>query len=148
MNEEEKDAAAQQADQGSESPGEPTPAITEDTAEPTAVAPPPPPPPPAPTAPADPQVLSQVARAPEERKALLANALTGQVASGGRIESQGEFQAVVVRGHRPNHLLHFFIGVFTFGLWWIVWFFIAVFGGEKRQMVSVDDFGNVLVQKV
>lgn len=106
-----------------------------------AAAPPPPPP-------AEPQGVSQVARAPEERKALLANALQGQVASGGRIESQGEFQAVVVRGHRPNHLLHFLIGVFTLGLWWIVWFFIAIFGGEKRQMVSVDDFGNVLVQRV
>lgn len=109
-----------------------------------AVASTPPPPPPL----VEPQGLSQVARAPEERKALLANALQGQVAGGARIESQGEFQAVVVRGHRPNHLLHFLIGVFTLGLWWIVWFFIAVFGGEKRQMVSVDDFGNVLVQKV
>jgi hypothetical protein len=94
------------------------------------------------------EALSQSAKAPEERKALLANTLQGQVASGGRIESQGDFQAVVVRGHRPNHLLHFFIGIFTFGLWWIVWFFIAVFGGEKRQMISVDEFGNVLVQKV
>ncbi len=148
MNEEEKGAAAQEPSQGSESPEEPASVVAEEAVDPTAVAPPPPPPPSAPAAPADPQILSQVARAPEERKALLANALQGQVASGGRIESQGEFQAVVVRGHRPNHLLHFLIGVFTLGLWWIIWFFIAVFGGEKRQMVSVDDFGNVLVQKV
>jgi len=131
--------------QGGEAPGAPAPAEADGPTEPTAVAPPPPPPP---AQPVDPQVLSQVARAPEERKALLANALQGQVAGGARIESQGDFQAVVVRGHRPNHLLHFLIGVFTLGLWWIVWFFIAVFGGEKRQMVSVDDFGNVLVQKV
>jgi hypothetical protein len=53
-----------------------------------------------------------------------------------------------VRGHRPNHLLHFLVGIFTLGLWWIVWFFIAIFGGEKRQMVSVDEFGNTFVQKV
>jgi hypothetical protein len=83
-----------------------------------------------------------------ERKALLANTLQGQVAGGARIESQGDFQAVVVRGHRTNHLLHFVIGVFTLGLWWIVWFFIAIFGGEKRRMINVDQFGNVFVQKV
>jgi hypothetical protein len=106
---------------------------------------PPPPPPPMPTAV---DGLSQTAKVPEERKALLANTLQGQVASGARIESQGDFQAVVVKGHRPNHLLHFFIGLFTLGVWWIVWFFIAIFGGEKRQMISVDQFGNVFVQKV
>jgi hypothetical protein len=105
-------------------------------------APPPPPPP------SGLEGLSQAPKTPDERKVLLANTLQGQVASGARIESQGEFQAVVVRGHRPNHLLHFLIGIFTLGLWWIVWFFIALFGGEKRQMINVDQFGNVFVQKV
>jgi hypothetical protein len=92
--------------------------------------------------------LPQTEKSAGERKALLANTLQGQVAGGARIESQGDFQAVVVRGHRVNHLLHFFIGLFTLGLWWIVWFFIAIFGGEKRQMINVDQFGNVFVQKV
>jgi hypothetical protein len=108
--------------------------------------PPPPPPPPAP--PTGVGALSQTEKSDTERKALLANTLQGQVAGGARIESQGDFQAVVVRGHRTNHLLHFLVGVFTLGLWWIVWFFIAIFGGEKRQMINVDQFGNVLVQKV
>jgi hypothetical protein len=111
-------------------------------------APPPPPPPPAPVAPDVLTGIAQTEKSLEERKALLANALQGQVASGARIESQGDIQAVVVRGHRVNHLLHFFIGLFTLGIWWIVWFFIAVFGGEKRQMVNVDQFGNTFVQKV
>ncbi len=104
------------------------------------------PPPPAPDAALD--GLAQTEKAPGERKALLANTLQGQVAGGARIESQGDFQAVVVKGHRTNHLLHFFIGLFTLGLWWIAWFFIAIFGGEKRQMINVDQFGNVFVQKV
>src|SRR5690606_41519358 len=35
------------------------------------------------------------------------------------------------RAHRAalkksNHLLHFFIGLFTCGLWWLVWPFIAI----------------------
>lgn len=104
------------------------------------------PPPPAPNAALD--GLAQSEKTPEERKLLLANTLQGQVAGGARIESQGDFQAVVVKGHRTNHLLHFIIGLVTLGFWWIIWFFIAIFGGEKRQMINVDQFGNVFVQKV
>ncbi len=104
-----------------------------------------PPPPPTPTG-AD--GLAQTDKTDSERKALLANTLQGQVANGARIESQGDFQAVVVRGHRVNHLLHFFIGLITLGIWWLVWIVIAITGGEKRQMITVDQFGNVFVQKV
>lgn len=84
----------------------------------------------------------------DERKELLARALQGQVASGCRIESQSDFQAVLVKGHRPNHVLHFIIGIFTLTVWWFVWAAIAIFGGEKRQMVTVDEFGNVNVQRL
>src|SRR5215207_4182222 len=112
---------------------------------PTSEAPPPPPPPP-PSSGVD--GLPQSEKTEAERKALLANTLQGQVANGARIESQGDFQAVVVRGHRVNHLLHFLIGLLTLGVWWLVWIVIAITGGEKRQMISVDQFGNVFVQKV
>jgi hypothetical protein len=108
-------------------------------------APPPPPPPPVASGV---DGLPQTEKTGAERKALLANTLQGQVANGARIESQSDFQAVVVRGHRVNHLLHFLIGFITFFLWWIVWLVLAITGGEKRQMISVDQFGNVFVQKV
>jgi hypothetical protein len=112
---------------------------------PPAPDPPPPPPPPAATGV---DGLAQIDKTDAERKALLANTLQGQVANGARIESQGDFQAVVVRGHRVNHLLHFLIGLITLGIWWLVWIVIAITGGEKRQMITVDQFGNVFVQKV
>lgn len=34
----------------------------------------------------------------------------------------------VVLGRRdaPNHLLHFLVGIFTCGLWWIAWLFIVI----------------------
>ncbi len=83
-----------------------------------------------------------------ERKALLAQVIQAQVVSGGRIESQSDFQAVIIKGHKVNHVLHFIIGLFTLGFWWILWIVFAVSGGEKRQIVSVDEFGNILVQKV
>lgn len=83
----------------------------------------------------------------DERKALLAQQIQMAVASGGRVESQSDTMAVIVSGKPVNHILHFFIGLFTLGLWWIVWIILAITGGEKRQMVTVDEFGNVLVQK-
>ena len=85
---------------------------------------------------------------PEERKAALANRIAQAVHRGARVESQSEYQAVVVTGRRVNHLLHFIVGVFTAGLWWIVWVIMAVTGGEKRHIIQADPYGNVLVQKV
>lgn len=116
--------------------------------EPVQASPPPPPPPPAAPEPVGVGGLAQTEKSDAERKALLANTLQGQVASGSRIESQGDFQAVVVKGHRVNHLLHFLIGLLTLGIWWLVWIVLAITGGEKRQMITVDQFGNVFVQKV
>jgi hypothetical protein len=86
----------------------------------------------------------------EERQAVLAQEVARLVAYGDfRIEAQAETMAVMARGHRVNHLLHFYIGVFTLGVWWFTgWPALAIFGGEKRSIVAVDDYGNVLNQKV
>ena len=70
------------------------------------------------------------------------------MASGARIESQSDYQAVVVRGKKVNHVLHLILTLVTLGLWGIVWIILAIAGGEKRQMVTVDDYGNALVQNV
>lgn len=83
-----------------------------------------------------------------ERKKLLAQAIQTQVVGGSRVESQSDFQAVLLKGHRVNHALHVILGLFTFGLWWIVWLILLVTGGEKRYTVNVDDYGNTLVQKI
>lgn len=83
----------------------------------------------------------------EERKAVLAQQIQMAVARGGRIESQSDTTAVIVMGKPVNHLLHFFVGLFTLGFWWIVWIVLAITGGEKRQMISVDELGNAIVQR-
>jgi hypothetical protein len=84
----------------------------------------------------------------EERKELMARTLQGRIAAGGRVESQSDFQAVLTNGKKVNHVLHFLIGFITVGLWWLVWIALAITGGEKREMVTVDDYGNVAVQKL
>lgn len=84
----------------------------------------------------------------ENRKEQLAHRVAQAVNRGARVESQSDYQAVVVTGRRVNHLLHFIIGIFTAGLWWIVWVIMAVTGGEKRHIIQADPYGNVLTQKV
>jgi hypothetical protein len=84
----------------------------------------------------------------EERKELLARTVTGQLASGARIESQSDYNAVVVRGKPVNHVLHLIISLVTLSLWVPVWIILAIVGGEKRSIVTVDEYGNAAVQKV
>ena len=85
-------------------------------------------------------------KAPEDRRALLAQQIQVAVAQGGRVESQSDYMAVIVTGKKVNHLLHFLIGWITLGLWWIVWIILAITGGEKRHMITVDEFGNLRTQ--
>jgi hypothetical protein len=106
------------------------------------MSPPGPPPPPVPvggTAPA----VSTAQRGHAERRALLAQQLQQAAARGLRVESQTDYQAVLVEGRPVNHILHAILTVFTCLLWGIVWAVIAATGGEKRHQLIVDDFGNV-----
>jgi hypothetical protein len=81
----------------------------------------------------------------EQRKAALADRVQYFVGSGYRVESQTDFQAILVRGRRPNHLLHLILSVITVGLWALfVWLPLAIFGGEKRKVITVDEYGRAL----
>ena len=84
----------------------------------------------------------------DQRQALLAQTVATQVATGKRVESQGPYNAIVVRGKPVNNVLHLILTLVTAGIWILVWIPLAIFGGEKRYQVSVDDFGNTSVQKL
>lgn len=79
----------------------------------------------------------------DQRKQALANAVAREVGNGCRVESQTDFQAVVVKGKRPSHLLHLILSLVTLGIWIPVWILVAIFGGEKRKVLMVDAWGNV-----
>jgi hypothetical protein len=67
---------------------------------------------------------------------------------GWRVESQTDRQAVMVKGHKHSHGLHLFLSIITAGLWALfVWLPLSVFGGEKRQVVTVDERGHASVSK-
>jgi hypothetical protein len=87
-------------------------------------------------------------RTADERKAMLAQQLQTAAARGRRIESQSEFQAILVEGKPVNNVLHALLTIFTCLLWGIVWIVLSITGGEKREMVVVDEFGNVIWQKL
>ena len=53
---------------------------------------------------------------------------------GWRVESRTDTQAVVVKGRRPNHLLHLILTIVTLGVWVIVWI-SSLLGGEKRKTI-------------
>ena len=69
--------------------------------------------------------------------AVVPNSLDQEVAQyvkrGWRVESRSDTQAVMVKGHRPNHILHLILTILTFGLWAVVWLLLTALGGEKRK---------------
>lgn len=84
----------------------------------------------------------------DERTERLAGNVASLVAQGYRVESQTPHQAILVKGRRPNHLLHLILGIVTISLWWLfVWLPLILFGGEKRRVITVDVYGNVQTAK-
>jgi len=82
----------------------------------------------------------------DERKEALARIISAQVVEGARVESQSDYQAVLVRGYRLNNTMHLILTIVTFGLWSIVWLLLALFGGEKRRVASIDEWGKSSIQ--
>ena len=86
-------------------------------------------------------------KSPEERKELLARAVANEIRQGWRVESQTDYQAVIVRGQRPNHILHLILTIITVGLWGLVWIAVVALGGEKRGVIEIDAYGNTNIQR-
>ena len=97
----------------------------------------------------------------DERKELLAHTVEDEVARGSRVESQSDFQAVLVRGRRPNLVERLivkiaFLGVVFLirairkpgGLWGVVGTLAFIFVGEKRSLATVDEYGNTGIQRL
>ena len=84
----------------------------------------------------------------DERKANLDRALQNYAAQGWRVESRFDFQATIAKGKNVSHLLHLFLTLISVGIWLIFWLGLGVLGGIKRRMITVDEFGNVVEQKI
>ena len=84
----------------------------------------------------------------DERQSLLSRQVASLLSQGRRVESQSDYQAVLVQGHRPNHVLHLILTFITLGIWGLVWLALVFLGGEKRELVQVDEWGNSSVSRL
>lgn len=83
------------------------------------------------------------AAGPDRREHALDMAVAAEVERGWRVESRSPTQAVLVSGHRPNHLLHAVLTAFTCFLWGVVWLVTALNSRETRIVLTVDEWGRV-----
>lgn len=83
----------------------------------------------------------------EERKAALARAVANEVRSGWHVQSQTDYQAVLVKGKRTSHGLHVFLTLITLGFWIPVWAVVWYMNRDQHRVIDVDPYGNVNVQK-
>jgi hypothetical protein len=85
---------------------------------------------------------------PEQRKAMLDSALNLYGAKGFRIENRSDFQATVSKGKETRHVLHIVLTVITLGFWLIIYIPLWLLTGIRRRLVSIDDYGNTIEQKL
>jgi hypothetical protein len=92
--------------------------------------------------------VGTILKTAEERRATLDRTLQLWGAKGWRIETRSEFQATIAKGKEINNLLHLFLTIITLGIWLIFWLGLGIVGGVKRRMITVDEFGNIVEQKI
>jgi serine/threonine protein kinase len=79
----------------------------------------------------------------DQRADLLNIAVAREVAMGARVESHTTYQAVVVYGSNPPHIVFALLSIFTCGLFLIVWLIVAATQHERRVSLLVDPYGNI-----
>lgn len=80
---------------------------------------------------------------PHIRHDRLNQAVIRELTTGARIQTQGDFYVVLLRGHGVNNILHLLLTVFTAGLWLPIWLIVAMTNKETRAVMSVDEYGTV-----
>jgi hypothetical protein len=81
-----------------------------------------------------------------ERSQILDNVLISRAAAGGTVVTRTSTSAVLVFGRPINHLLHLVLSLVCCGFWLIVWFALALFGGQKREVITIDQYGNAITR--
>ncbi|MFJ2093122.1 hypothetical protein ACIOEW_28200 [Streptomyces sp. NPDC087901] len=79
-----------------------------------------------------------------QRALILDWAVNQRIASGWRVESRSGTQVVMVRGQRPNHVLHAVLTAFTCFLWGAVWLVLGVTNKVERVALTVDAMGDIV----
>jgi hypothetical protein len=85
----------------------------------------------------------------DQRKQALAQAVAGEVRSGWKVQSQSDFQGVMIQeGTKVNHILHLILTILTAGLWAIVWIILVLTRKkEKLEVINVDEYGHTNIER-
>lgn len=78
-----------------------------------------------------------------EQQEILDKEVNRLVLAGCRVESRSESEVVLLKGERPNHLLHLILTILSFGLWAPVWAYLSWSRGVRRGALSIDKFGQI-----
>ena len=84
---------------------------------------------------------------PEYRQRILRQSVVYAISQGGRLQWADDFSAVMIYGKPVNHLLHFIITLF-FIAWLFVWIILAMTGGERREVIWVDEWGRIGIHPI
>ena len=82
-----------------------------------------------------------------DQGAVLSAAVASWVRIGWRVESYGPGHAVMVKGRRPNHVLHLLLTLLTLGLWLPVWAVLTGTMRVQRQVLMVGADGSVMTSR-
>ena len=88
----------------------------------------------------------------EDRQQRLSHLVSSRSLEGWVVVDRNDRDAsavLMLPGKPVNHLLHFLVGVFTCGLWWIVWLILVLTQKkEQRMRVTIDQYGNLLEETI
>ena len=85
----------------------------------------------------------------EERRRALDQAIATRVGEGADVVWHSDYEAVLIIGSEPNHLVHAIVTFFVF-IWAAVWLGLYLRSRQqrRREILSVDDSGRVTVRVV
>ena len=83
------------------------------------------------------------------RKSILDNGLRSYAVSGYMIETKNDFDAVITKQNRTNHILHFLLLAPTCGFWVIPWIYLTIVNkNPERHAYWVDEYGRSEIKKL
>lgn len=75
-------------------------------------------------------------------------AVNNYVAMGWRPESSTDDHAILVKGTKPNHVLHLLLCCCTFGLWLPVWIIMSIVKRPKRVTITTNEWGQSAINQL
>jgi hypothetical protein len=83
------------------------------------------------------------------RKSILDNGLRSYAVSGYMVETKNDFDAIITKQNRINHVLHFFLLAPTCGFWIIPWIYLTIVNkNPERHAFWVDEYGRMQIKKL